>query len=152
MNFLIDIISLMILFAGIGIILNLLRIFYFYTFTIKKWGKIDGVILKSEVVYFRSDTDSETEGWKQEILYRYCVDEIWYESNIIGKNIGILLPSKTWVERNKSEIKVGEVIQVFYNPKNPSKSVIEDKFNYSSIFVVLISFLAFCFFNVLRNL
>ena len=52
------------------------KIAYFYFVTIKNWKKAEGIIIDSDVQYFRSKQDSDTEGWKEIANYKYNVDSI----------------------------------------------------------------------------
>ena len=60
-----NILSIVVFVAGIGILLYVINIYIFYTITLKKWKKTEGEIIESGVEYFRSKTDSDTEGWRQ---------------------------------------------------------------------------------------
>lgn len=143
MESIISIIPVLLLIVGLGIIFNLLRVYIFYSYTIKKWNCTIGKILKSEVTYFRSKIDSDTEGWKENIVYSYMVNGVKYESNTLTKNIGHLSHSKEWVERTKRKLMVDNEILVYYNPKKHNESLIDNKFNYKSLLLIIISLIAF---------
>ncbi|MCG2612598.1 DUF3592 domain-containing protein [Flavobacterium sp. SM15] len=117
------------------------KIVVFYFFTIKKWSEIEGTITSYETVYFRSKTDSDTEGWKEAVTYNFKVNMIEYQGNCITKNLNILFPFKEQAKQNN--FKKGQKIQIYYNPKDPNQSVLENKFDLMSIilpFGVLIIF------------
>lgn len=135
-----DVISALFIYAGIGIILYVLYIYFFYTISIKKWIKTEGVILFSDIEYFRSKIDSDTEGWKQRIVYSYEVNGVSYTNDQISKNVNILLPSKTSVENN---YKKGQKITVYYNFKNPKEAIVDYSFNYNNLFLLLFAIIAF---------
>lgn len=146
-----NIISILLLIAGIGIIFNLINIYYFYTITFKKWLKVEGEILESGVEYFRSKTDSDTEGWRQKIVYLYNVNGIDYENDKITKNIRTLLPSESSALKNSNTYSVGQKITVYYNREKPNESIIDGAFNYNSLFLILVSIGAFVVASYIKN-
>jgi hypothetical protein len=110
---------------------------YFYFVTIKKWKTIEGSILKNDKVFFRSKIDSETEGWKDKIEYKYQINGIEYKNDEISKNLGILLPFKNQTSPLSNDFyKVNQKITVFYNPDNPQQAIIDSKFNYFSLILI----------------
>lgn len=143
MELLTNVIPIILIVVGLGIILNLLRIFFFYKYTIKKWNTTLGKIIKAEVIYFRSKIDSDTDGWKENIIYGYVVDGVEYKSNKLTKNIGHLSYSKEWVERSKRNLMMNDEILVYYNPEKHYDSLLDNKFNYKSLMLVIISLIAF---------
>ena len=119
----------------------------FYFFTIKKWKTVEGIILKSEKIYFLSKLDSDTEGWKDSIVYLYIVDEIEYQNDKITKNMEMLLPLENQVSPLSFEnFKTNQKVNVFYNPTNPKESILDSKFNYFSLFLISIFFTIFYLF------
>ena len=144
-------ISYALIIAGSGLILKLLYVFYFYSVTIKKWGKAEGTILDAGIEYFRSKTDSDTEGWKLKINYSYNVSGLDYNSNEITRNIGLLSPSKSIVKQNNKEYFKGQKIIVYYNKRNPQKSIIDGNFNYNSLILILLGLLSFYISHLIRN-
>ena len=145
------IIASTIVIAGIGIILNLIYIFYFYTITLKKWGRIEGEILESGVEYFRSKTDADTEGWRQKTIYTYNVDRISYTNDKITKNITILMPSESTIKKNSVNYEIGQKIIIYYNKNNPQDSIIDNSFNYTSLFLILIFVVSFFVAYYVKN-
>lgn len=139
----VTIVAPIILIAGIGIILNLAYIYYFYAVTIKKWRIVDGEILESGVEYFRSKTDSDTEGWRPKTIYIYNINGTNYTNNKITKNIKILLPSESSANKFSYNYLIGQKILVYYNQNNPQNSIIDGSFNYNSLLLILISILSF---------
>lgn len=135
-------ISVAILIAGIGLILKVLYVFYFYNVKIKKWNVVEGTISEASIEYFKSKTDSDTEGWKQKVLYTYRVNDIEYKNDMITKNIGFLAPSKSMVENNYKYLKGAKII-VHYNTNNPKESIIDDSFDYRNLLLLLIGILSF---------
>ena len=145
------IISIIIIIAGIGLIFKVLYVYYFYTVTLKKWSIVKGEILESGVEYFRSKTDSDTEGWRQKIVYTYDIEGVTYTNDKMTKNIGILLPSESSAKKNSVDYIVGQKVNIHYNKRNPQESIIDDSFNYSSLFLILISILSFFVANYIKN-
>lgn len=143
MELLTNIVPIVLIMVGIGILFNLLRIFFFYTYTIKKWNITLGKIIESKVIYFRSKTDSDTEGWKENITYSYVVNNVQYKSNKLTKNIGHLSHSKEWVEKTNRKLVTNDEILVYYNPKKHSESLLDNKFNYKSLLLILLSLISF---------
>jgi hypothetical protein len=145
-----NIISIILLIAGIGIILYLINIYLFYAITIKRWIKTEGEILESGVEYFRSKTDSDTEGWRQKVVYLYNIKGVDYKNDKITKNISILLPSESSALKSNSYF-IGQKITVYYNKNNPKQSVIDPSFNYNSLVLILVSVIAFFVANYVKN-
>jgi hypothetical protein len=124
-----------------------LKKMHFYFIIIKKWKTVEGVVLKSEKVYFRSKSDSDHEGWKDSIVYFYIVDEIEYQNDEITKNMEMLLPFENQVSPLSFEnFKTNQKVNVFYNPINPQESILDSKFNYFSLFLTSIFFTIFYLF------
>ncbi len=146
-----NIVSVVVLVAGIGVILYVLNIYIFYTITLKKWKKIEGEIIESGVEYFRSKTDSDTEGWRQKIIYIYNIDGIEYKNDKITKNTRILLPSESSAIKNSKSYFVGQRITVYVNSKNPKESIIDSSFNYSNLLYVLIGIVAIFVSNYIKS-
>ena len=145
------IISLIIVLAGIGLIFKIISVYYFYSVKLKRWGTTEGKVLESGIEYFRSKTDSDTEGWIQKVIYSYKVEDINYTNDKITNNIKILLPSESSVKKNSDEYLIGDKINVYYNKNNPQESFIDGSFNYFSLFYILIGITAFFVANYIRN-
>lgn len=130
------------LLAGLIHTIIFIKIIYFYYFQIKKWEVCQGKIISNEKVYYRSKTDSDTEGYKDEIIYEYFIDNKKYTNNKISKNIGILLPSKNQTSPlSHDDFKANQVVDIYYNPSKPNDSIIDSKFNFFSLVVVIILYL-----------
>lgn len=136
-------ITIILCFSGIYLIFKVLRIYYFYKVTLKKWTVVNGEIIESKIEYFRSEIDSDTEGWKRKIIYSYTVNKKLYVSDKITKNINILLPFKDNLKNELNYIK-GQKIEVYYNNKNPDESIIEGKFGYSNFLVFVLGLISLC--------
>ena len=117
----------------------------------KKWKKIEGEIIESGVEYFRSKTDSDTEGWRQKIIYIYNIDGIEYKNDKITKNIAILLPSESSAIKNSKSYFVGQRITVYVNNKNPKESIIDSSFDNSNLLYVLIGIVAIFVSNYIKS-
>ena len=117
-----------------------IRVSIFYTFTIKKWNTTEGIILQSEPVY-RASNDSDTSGWKTKLTFEYCVLGTRFHSDKYSKNIGMLSSYKTSVDMSDIP-KTGKEVTVYYNPKNPQISVIDNKIGYGSFAPLIFGVLA----------
>jgi len=102
-----------------------IRVIFFHTITLRKWNSVEGVILDSEIIWFRSKTDSDTEGWKETVKYKYIVNAIEYENNCLTKNFGFLTPSKIFA--SEYSYKKYEKVVVIYKPLCPQNSVLVTK-------------------------
>lgn len=142
-----NLIASVLVIIGVGIIVKIFSILYFYKVTIKKWNKTEGKVLESEIIYFRSQTDADTEGWKHKVVYKYIVNHQEYIGNRISKNIGYLSPSKEL--SSGIEFSKGQIIDVYYNPEIPEKAVLDNKFNYISLFYITLSLIAFYIANLM---
>jgi ABC-type multidrug transport system fused ATPase/permease subunit len=140
-------------FIGIIVIITFLvwifvvsKTIYFYLFIIKKWRKTEAKILECETKWFRSKTDSDTEGWKEMIKYSYIVNSTEYENDSVTKNIGILTTFKHFSK--KYNFTENQKIEISYDPENPKNSIIETKLNPLTIIIPLIFYAVsyLCFF------
>ncbi|MCF6133468.1 DUF3592 domain-containing protein [Flavobacterium wongokense] len=120
---------------------------YFYLFTIKNWRKTEARIIDCKVEWFRSKTDSDTEGWKEIIKYNYIVNSTEYENNCITKNIGILTPFKHFAK--KYNFTENQKIEISYDPENPNNSIIDTKLNPLTVIIPIIFYAVtyLCFFS-----
>ncbi len=123
-----------------------LKVMLFHFITIKSWNKTRGTITNSDVKWFRSKTDSDTEGWKEMVRYKYYVNSIEYENNIISKNLSFISSSKSFAVNY--DFKIGQNVEVTYNPVNPKDSVLTTKFNYLIIIcpVIIFTFIYYILF------
>jgi hypothetical protein len=122
------------------------KIIFFYLVTIKKWIKTEATIVEYEVKWFRSKTDSDTEGCKEMIKYNYVVNSIEYESNCVTKNLDILTSSKSFAKNYN--FRKYQKIEIFYDPSNPKNGIIDSKLNFFTIiipitFYIIIYFILF---------
>lgn len=136
-----ELIAAVIAICGLGLLIKVLVILYFYKVVIKNWMITTGEVLKAEVVYYKSKTDADTEGWKHRVSYKYVVDGKEYFGNRITKNLGYLSPSK--ILTGGVKFNEGQTIEVYYNPKKPYKAVLDNNFNYNSLFLIAVSLIAF---------
>jgi hypothetical protein len=120
------------------------RIMFFYFVKIKTWKTTEGKILESDLIWFRSKTDSDTEGWKENVRYKYSVESIDYENTCLTKNIRILSSSKKLSQRYF--LKIGETISITYNPKNPKESILDNKFNFLTLLIPLLFYTVLIYF------
>ena len=115
------------------------KVMIFHFITIKRWNKTKGVITDYDVKWFRSKSDSDTEGWKEMVNYTYSVNSQEYSNNVISKNMSFLSSSKSFAINYN--FKIGQSVDVTYNPKNPEESVLITKFNFLIIICPIIIFL-----------
>lgn len=131
MNYFDDIFKIVFL-ISIGIYLFILiKISFFYFVTIKQWMQIDAEIINSEIGFYRSKSDSDTEGWEENVTYSFVYNSETYSGNCVSKNFKVLVPFKDMA--NQNNFKIGQKIEISFNPKNPLESVIEDKFDLMNI-------------------
>jgi hypothetical protein len=141
-NIFIKIFFLIILFVFIFMIG---KIYYFYIFSIKNWKKTEGEIILSDFVYLqKKDADYDT--WEQSVKYYYQVNGIDFTNNLITKNLKWSSIIKSVVKNMSVDYKKGQKVTVTYNPKNPKESILDDKFNYFSIVLILVIFLILFYF------
>jgi uncharacterized membrane protein len=119
------------------------NIIFFYLVTIKKWVKTEATVVECEVNWFRSKTDSDTEGWKEMIKYNYTVNSIEYESNCVTKNLDILTSSKSFAKNYN--FRKNQKIEIYYDPSNPKNGIIDSKLNSFTI-IIPIAFYCFIYF------
>ncbi|MFL9836802.1 DUF3592 domain-containing protein [Flavobacterium sp. ST-75] len=110
-------------------------ILYFYEVTIKKWKTTEGMILRNTVERDKKDTDRY---WRNYVVYEYSVRDKFYQNNdshtrnlIFGSNLKSIVPNGRFIE--------GEKVKVYYNPKKPHKSVIDNKFDYYNLGILFFS-------------
>ncbi|RXR18870.1 DUF3592 domain-containing protein [Flavobacterium stagni] len=108
---------------------------YFYSVTIKKWRTTQAKVIEYEVKWFRSKTDSDNEGWKENIKYNYTVNSIEYENNCVTKNFEIITPFKSFAK--KYNFNENQKIEIAYDPENPKNSIIDMKLNPLTVIVPL---------------
>jgi ABC-type multidrug transport system fused ATPase/permease subunit len=118
----------------------ILKVTFFHFFTVKNWLKTKGVIIEYDVKWFRSKIDTDHEGWKEMITYKYQVNSKEYHNNVISKNIGFIAPFKSFAKNN--DLKKNEIVEITYDPNNPQNSVLITKFN---PFVIILSLIAIIF-------
>lgn len=115
------------------------RILFFYFVTIKNWENTEATIIYCEMEWFRSKNDSDNEGWKQIIKYEYLVNDVKYENDCVTKNIGFLSPFKDFAK--KYSFTKGQKIQIAYNSINPNNSIIEDRFDFSTLIIPIVFYI-----------
>lgn len=135
-------ISIIIFIGATGILIKVIYIYYFYIVRIKFWYRTEGEILDSGAEYFVSNTDVDTAGWRYKVLYKYKVDGEEYFNNVIGKNIGVLVPWEESINNYENKFQKGKSAAVFYNPNNYRDSVIDDKFSLTNFIPIFISIIA----------
>ncbi|PDS22036.1 DUF3592 domain-containing protein [Flavobacterium branchiophilum] len=119
--------------VGLYGIIKVVYIFHFYFIEIKKWHKIEGIIVDYSITLFDMDTDGDTYGWKRKVMFEYKINNNSVKSSNFTKNIEFLISSKENASNFYKEHKIGEPILVFFNPKEPKEAIIEKKISFSTL-------------------
>ncbi len=95
------------------------------------WPSVQGAIIVS---HFSSDSDSDGTTYKADIGYDYSING----QNLSGSTVSFGAPNSS----NASEIRaivnhypLGALVPVYYNPDDPSISVLEPGINWSIFFI-----------------
>ncbi len=133
MNIFFYIISILILF-------RFLYVVHFYYRVIKKWK-----LTKGEIQSYKIDVGSGSDaGWEEQIIYEYTVNIIKFTSNKITNNFVYNPPYESWVRYySKLKLREGQIVDVFYNPKNVRKSIIDNTFDYRNFILLFFAVLIF---------
>lgn len=135
------------LFIILGIVF-LLFSFYCYKKSkdSEKWSKTKGQISKA---YMGKFTDSDSVSYKVEIEYTYTVADKVYSSK--RKYYGDhLLSSFYWsTKKLVDKYKIGDTIDVYYNPQNPKDAVLEQGVHFSVLVFFIASLVCFSIGGVL---
>lgn len=122
---------LCVLFIIVGISLLILSIYYYYkSRDSKKWSKTKGQISKTNLDKF---PDSDSVSYRVEIEYSYNVANKVYNSKrkFYGDH---LLSSFYWsTKKLVGKYRIGDTIDVYYNPQNPNDAVLEQGVHFSVI-------------------
>lgn len=114
--------------------------YFFYLVTIKKWKNTEATIIYSKIEWFRSKTDSNNEGWKRIVKYKYSVNDLKYKNDCVTKNSSFLSSFKD--SAKKYTFAKGQKIQIAYNSINPNNSIIEDRFDFSTLIIPIVFFIS----------
>lgn len=100
----------------------------------RTYQPIVGRVLHSEV---EERSDSEGGAYYPVVSYEYNVNGHRYQSNKLSLGSEVGRGSRSAVERRVSRYIVGQPVQVYYNPNNPTQSVLELKSPSSSLLMFL---------------
>ena len=96
----------------------------------KQWPKVSGKII--EISDFSSDS-------KYRLKYEYTLNRNTYNNSRI-----IFSTSKTYIKLRAREFEnkyaLNQIVNVFYNPKNPKQAVLEPGRNDGAVLVILLLF------------
>lgn len=127
-----------ILIGGLGLILFILAMLQKNKAkkVAETWPKTSGTVEKSELS-IRQDTDSDGSSsttYAAHVVYSYQVEGKQLNNDKIG--FGSVLGGRKKAEMKVEEYPVGKVVAVYYDPKDPTKSVIEPVATSFSILLV----------------
>jgi hypothetical protein len=91
----------------------------------KEWPTADGVVLRSSIRLEHS-TDSDdrpTTSFAPHVLYQYVVASRVYKAERIA--FGPFSGTRDWAERDLARYRVGERVNVHYDPNDPETAVLE---------------------------
>ena len=145
-NYVLYFMQIIVIITFLGWVFLVSKIIFFYFVTIKKWQKTEATIIECETKWFRSKTDSDTEGWKKMIKYNYSVNSTEYENDCVTKNISILSPFKNLAE--KYNLTENQKIEIVYDPINPKNSIIDTKFNRLTVIIPIGFYIVAYFFLI----
>jgi hypothetical protein len=91
----------------------------------KQWNTTTGKILASELSDFGLDTNNTGKTYKARIKYQYIVTGKKYVSRKIYYGGWIAISFSSYMRTLVAQYNVGEECTVYYNPRNPKKSVLK---------------------------
>jgi hypothetical protein len=113
-----------------------------------KWPSIEGIIEQSKItVSLETFPDSHlmAKTYSNAVLYSYFIDDKQYHSNTIFIGDKIYLSTTEFNEKLKSKYNIAKKILVYYDPKNPQKSVLEKGIHNINILLFFIGIALLCF-------
>jgi len=96
------------------------------TQTAGKWNKIEGVIIVSEVEQPPSHASDDLTDATSVIRYRYRVDGRDFEGDRIRVG-GVPMTTRMLAIRQVARYPLGARVDVYVNPKNPKRALLEPK-------------------------
>jgi len=105
------------------------------------WYETTGVITSS---YLATDTDYDSDygdstTYTPKIEYKYSVNGINYSGNKVSFEI-VSGTDYSWAQSKVDSYYEGKVVSVYYNPNNPSESVLEKGFSEVPFFLTLMGY------------
>lgn len=89
----------------------------------KQWNTTTGKILASELSDW--ETDDTGKAYKASIKYQYIVEGEKYVSKKVYSGDWIAISFSSYMQTLIAQYNVGEEYTVYYNPRNPKKSVLK---------------------------
>jgi hypothetical protein len=147
------------IFALVAIPFVLIALFFVYRIfrargqanrAMRDWVTTQGVVLQSSVEMRRSSNSNggTSTSYYPNVLYEYVVSGQRYQNNRIGFGMQVGLGNYNSVQRRVTEnFPMGGMIQVYYDPNDPTQSVLEAKATankYLWIIVVVIVVILAC--------
>jgi len=138
------------------IVIGSINIYKAYNTT--NWPSIKGRITSSEITT-RSDTyrDSTTNRLRDEtyynaqIIYEYEINGITYSNDDVKVGGTIGTNTTTWARETLNQYPKDKIVNVYYNPENPSQSVLEVGLHFSTWFPLAMGLGIFIFSRYIRS-
>jgi len=99
------------------------------------WASAEGTVLSGEVVTVHSSKGASKS--KPVIRYLFAADGKEYESNRYSSTVA--RGSSFWAKEILDQHPAGSAIKVYYNPENPTKSVLDRGFQKDDLWMTLLS-------------
>ena len=94
----------------------------------KTWSKTQGKIVTSEVA--KREIDTYTPFRYAKVIYNYTVNGTEFNSDRLTFGVQEIRDSgEHWIKQTLDKYPLGKVVDVYYNPRNPSKSVLDKRMN-----------------------
>lgn len=105
---------------------------------LNEWNKTSGVIASSKIKDVSNSGRYQVNAkFIPEVTYKYFVDDKEYFSGKFA-NVYISYGSRNELEKKMKAIKVGDEVEVFFNPKNPKQAfLVMEKPSIITVFVFL---------------
>lgn len=106
----------------------------------RKWPTTTGRVLFSEVEARRSHSSEGgySTAYYPNVVYEYQVDGKRYQSNQFYVAMPVGLGFRGAVERKVAQFPVGSMVEVYYNPENPTQAALEPTVPSSRILVYVV--------------
>ncbi|MFX0211429.1 MAG: DUF3592 domain-containing protein [Candidatus Hodarchaeota archaeon] len=98
----------------------------------KNWPKVEGEIVSSSIV-------EDDEGFKPEISFTFNVYGVDYTGSAYNPNelVARSIVGKISAEKKIAEYPVGKTVEIYYNPDDPRKAVLEPGISKDTFFFLL---------------
>lgn len=111
--------------TGIFALIQFIKSVIFSNIIVKKWHETEGTITEYDV----KETDDH-DAWYKSIKYTYTVNGKLFTSESLSRNFYLASSSKNHIDKYYADYYPGQEVTVRYSPRNPSKAVIESKFDW----------------------